>query len=33
LVAGIVVGGALLALIPAVLATRVQPADALREPT
>jgi ABC-type lipoprotein release transport system permease subunit len=33
LVAGIVIVGALLALVPAMLATRVQPADALREPT
>jgi ABC-type lipoprotein release transport system permease subunit len=33
LVAGIVVVGALLSLIPALLATRVRPADALREPT
>jgi ABC-type antimicrobial peptide transport system permease subunit len=33
LVAGVVVGGVVLAFVPAVLATRVRPADALREPT
>jgi ABC-type antimicrobial peptide transport system permease subunit len=33
LVAGIVLGGVLLAIVPALFATRVQPANALREPT